>query len=119
MTSKPSGGLALATAVGVSWLVLQTAGTRAVGLVAQLVIASILNPDDFGLIGLAYTISNIGAALVAFGFDQIVVQRQRTLQFWILPTFYLSLGLGIGGCVILVAVAPICATFSGSNRSRV
>src|SRR4051794_13311833 len=87
----PRRGLGQATAVGAAWLLIQTIGTRAVGFVAQIVIASILFPEDFGLIALASTAASVGSALTALGFDQVILQRQRTLQLWVVPAFYLSL----------------------------
>jgi O-antigen/teichoic acid export membrane protein len=112
----PRRGLGQATAVGAVWLLIQTVGTRAVGFVAQIVIASILFPEDFGLISLASAAASVGSALTALGFDQVILQRQRTLRLWVVPVFYLSLGLGIGGCLILLAAAPVCAALYGEPR---
>jgi len=117
--SGPSGtgrGLGHATAVGVAWLLMQTVGTRTVGFVAQIVVASILFPEDFGLISLAYTICNLGSVLAGFGLEQVVIQRHRSIRFWVVPAFYLSLGLGIGVCLVLLMAAPVCATLYGEPR---
>jgi O-antigen/teichoic acid export membrane protein len=112
----PRGRLGQATAIGAAWLFIQTVGMRAVSFVAQIVTASILFPDDFGLIALAYAVFNIASVLSMSGIDQIVVQRHKTLRFWLVPSFYLSLGLGIGGCLTLLATAPVCAALYGEPR---
>jgi len=109
-------GLGHATAVGVVWLLTQTVGTRIIVFVAQIVVASILFPEDFGLISLAYTICNLGTELAAFGLEQVVIQRQRSIQFWIVPAFYLSFGLGLGISLILLIAAPGCAALYGEPR---
>ena len=95
------------TARGAVWLIAQNAGGRVVGFLAQLVIAAILSPADFGVIGLAYTVSTFGAMLTNYGVESVLLQRQKTLGLWIVPAFWYSFGVGTLGFILVLILGPI------------
>ncbi|MBV9251703.1 MAG: oligosaccharide flippase family protein [Acetobacteraceae bacterium] len=88
---------------------MQSLSSRVAQLGGQLVTASLLSPREFGQIGLAYTVATIGMALVDTGLDQVLVQRQRTVQVWVAPALGLTAVSGILGVFILLVAAPIAA----------
>ncbi len=98
-----------ATTSGVLWLLAQSLSARILGLVSQLALAALLMPADFGIIGLANTVTMIAQALVSFGVDDVLLQRQRTLDYWSAPAFWMSLGLGTLGMLIMIIAAPFAA----------
>ena len=92
---------------GMLWLVLQTLGSRAVGVVSQLLLAWILDPTIFGIISTVYAVTTLAGVVTNFGIDDLLLQRRRSLAFWA-PTalifqFILSvlalLVSVLGGCV--------------------
>ena len=95
------------TAIGAIWLILQNAGGRAIGFLAQIAIAAILSPKDFGAVGLAYTVSTFGAVLVNFGVESVLLQRQKTIRFWLVPALWYSLSLGSLGFIVVLIAGPI------------
>ena len=99
--------------MGAVWLILQNAGGRAVGFLAQIAIAAILSPRDFGAVGLAYTVSTFGAVLVNFGVESVLLQRQKTIRFWLVPALWYSLGLGLLGFLVVVVAGPIAGRIYG------
>lgn len=101
------------TAMGAVWLILQNAGGRAIGFLAQIAIAAILSPKDFGAIGLAYTVSTFGAVLVNFGVESVLLQRQNTIRFWLVPAFWYSFGLGSLGFLVVVIAGPVAGRVYG------
>ena len=102
-------GLGQATTSGVIWLMAQSLSARLLGFFSQLILAALLLPADFGIIGLANTIASIAQALVSFGVDDVLLQRQRTMRMWSSPAFWISLSLGTLGMVLLMALAPLAA----------
>ncbi len=106
--------LTRATAAGVVWLVLQNVGGRGIGLLSQLVTAALLSPKDFGLIGLTYTVSGLGGMLVSFGIDSVLLQRRNKLQLWVGPAFWWTLGLGMLGFLLVLAISPLAALAYGA-----
>ena len=101
------------TAMGAVWLILQNAGGRAIGFLAQIAIAAILSPKDFGAVGLAYTVSTFGAVLVNFGVESVLLQRQKTIRFWLVPAFWYSFGLGALGFLVVIVAGPIAGRIYG------
>jgi PST family polysaccharide transporter len=81
--------------------------TRCVALVQQLALAWLLAKEDFGLIGLAYTVMTFVNLLANPGVDAILVQRSRKLSHWATPAFWLGQTMGVVGAVVMLALAPV------------
>jgi O-antigen/teichoic acid export membrane protein len=80
---------------------------RACGFLSQLVLAALLDPADFGLIGLTYTVTTIISTLTSVGVEDIVLQRKRTLLVWSGAAFWINLTLSSAGAVLVLIAAPI------------
>jgi len=94
---------------GLIWMLAQNLVARACSVLSQLVLAALLQPADFGIIGLTYTVTNIAAALTNVGLDDVVLQRERGLRLWIGPAFWISLGLGSAAGLLVLAISPVAA----------
>ncbi len=94
---------------GLIWMLAQNLVARVSSLFSQLVLAALLQPADFGVIGLTYTVTNIAAALTNVGLDDVVLQRERALRLWLGPAFWISLSLGLAAGLLVVAVSPLAA----------
>lgn len=99
---------------GVAWMLGQNLVARACATLSQLVLAALLRPADFGLIGLAYTVTNLAAPLMSVGIDDVALQRQRGLRLWIGPVFWISLGLSLLAAGVVVLAAPLAASLYGA-----
>ena len=82
---------------------------RACSVFSQLVLAALLQPADFGLIGLTYTVTSIAAALTNVGLDDVVLQRERALRLWIGPAFWISLSLASAASLLVLMFSPVAA----------
>lgn len=117
MTKTVPGQTSLGRAAtsGVIWLIAQSLSARLLGFVSQLFLAALLMPADFGIIGLANTVTSIAQVLVSFGVDDVLLQRQRTMRMWSAPAFWISLTLGIIGMVVMMVAAPFAAEIYHSH----
>ncbi|WP_342629271.1 lipopolysaccharide biosynthesis protein [Nguyenibacter vanlangensis] len=106
-----AGGLGRAATSGVLWLMIQSLAARGIGFVSQLALAWLLTPADFGVIGLAYTVFGIANALVSFGVDDVLLQRQKVMTLWSAPAFWICLSLGTLGMVGMLVAAPFAAAW--------
>jgi O-antigen/teichoic acid export membrane protein len=97
------------TLAGVGWLLAQTASSRVIALGSQIIMARILLPADFAIVGLAGTVTAIVWEIVNFGVDDVLLQRQKRMHYWATPAFLTSLSLGIFSMLITVAAAPVVA----------
>ena len=102
--------LSRAAATGMLWLLMQTLGGRAISFLSQLVVAAILSPRDFGVLGLTFTVTAIGAMLVSFGIDFVLLQRQASIRLWIVPAVWSTVGLGLLGAILVAIAGPIAAS---------
>ena len=109
--AQAGGSLGRTAARGAAWLMIQSAGGRALAFFSQLALAAVLAPADFGLIGLAYTVSTFGSIVANSGVEGVVVQRHKTMRFWLVPAFWYSLGLGCLGLLIVLVLGPVFAYF--------
>ncbi len=94
---------------GLIWMLAQNVVTRVSSVLSQLVLAALLRPADFGVIGLTYTVTSLAAALTNVGLDDVVLQRERALRLWLGPAFWISLSLGSAAGLLVLAVSPVAA----------
>ncbi len=87
----------------------QNVAARAFSLASQLVLASLLRPADFGLIGLTYTVTSIAATLTNIGIEDVLMQRQRGLRLWTGAAFWIIFGLASLAGLLVAAVSPVAA----------
>ncbi len=92
---------------GLIMMLAQNVVTRACSLVSQLVLAALLDPADFGLIGLAYTVTTLASTLTSVGVEDVILQRKRTLYIWNGALFWMSLTLCTVGGLLVLALAPL------------
>lgn len=94
---------------GVAWMMALSIGQRLIGVASQILLARLLVPEDFGLIGLALSVTAVIGALTGFGLDEVLVQRHRTVQAWSGSAFALALGVSALGSLLILVAAPIAA----------
>jgi teichuronic acid exporter len=94
-------------ASGFVWLFMQSMSGRVSILVSQLVLAKILFPEDFGVLGLASTITSIFGVFTDVSIDQILQQRRSGMRLWATQAFWMSLSLGM----VMALAMSICAPF--------
>ena len=93
-------------ATGVTWMVLQRIVGQLIGLSSTLILVRLLEPTDFGIVAMAYSIIAIMQLMTTFGFDIVLIQDQSAGRHkydtaW---TFNALFGLGIAIAVLIVAV---------------
>ncbi len=121
-TRKPKGardgldavGLGRRVLHGMAWMLAQNVAARACSLLSQLALAALLLPADFGVIGLAYTVTSVASVLVNVGIDEVAMQRQRALRLWIGPVFWMTFGLAMVAATLVLVVAPAAAAAYGA-----
>lgn len=99
-------GLTRRVFAGVGWLLAQSTGTRLMLFAAQIALAKILLPSDFASFALAVTVTALFEALINFGVDDVLLQRQRTMHLWATPAFVTSVGLSIVGMLLVITCMP-------------
>lgn len=114
MTDK-SARLGRSALIGTSWLLVQNIGSRVISFGSQIILARLLAPSDFGNIGLALTITTLASVIANFGVDDVLLQRQKTLDYWASSGFVASLVLGLLSFLGVAMAAPLFAAMYHSH----
>ena len=60
---------------GAAWMVLFKFVDRGIGLLSTLILARLLTPENFGVVGMAMSFIALLELIGAFGFDLALIQR--------------------------------------------
>lgn len=108
---------------GIFWTFLQKVGSRGIGLITTIILARILTPRDFGLIGMLTIFIAVSQALVQAGFNQALIQKENTDEEDYSSVFYINLIASVFLYSILFFTAPLIARFYGqpvlTNLTRI
>lgn len=92
-------------------------GSQWVGLVVQtvtaIVLARLLDPRAFGLVGMAMTLTIFADQFRSLGLSQAVVQRPDLTWRQVNALFWINSGFGMVLAVVVVLAAPLVAAFYG------
>ena len=92
---------------GIAWNVLADFGIQLLRFISSIILARILFPEDFGLMGIAAIFINFAKRLANFGFSAALVQKKEIEKahidsmFWFNTTIYglISVGIYMGAAV--------------------
>src|SRR5215510_5234707 len=104
--SKDLGRLALrgaATSVAMQY------GNGIVQIVAAIVLARLLSPEDFGLVAIVTVLTSFAPLLIDFGLGDATTQRSRITRGQISSLFWLSSGIGSAVALVVAACGPLIA----------
>jgi Polysaccharide biosynthesis protein len=74
---------------------------------SQIILARLLSPEDFGSVGLTYTITAIIGSFTASGIGDVLLQRSRTFHLWAWPAFWIDVILASIGVALVLFLAPL------------
>ncbi len=97
------------TSSGFAWLVLQTFGVRGVRMGAQIALAWLLLPEDFGLFGMTMAVAAIAMMPAEGGLQEVLVKRHKRFELWSAPGFWVALAVGLVMSAAMFASAPLVA----------
>jgi polysaccharide transporter, PST family len=81
-----------------------------------LVLARLLSPEDYGLVGMVAVLTGFAPVLVSLGTPDVVTQRRSITEGEVSALFWLALTIGITCAVIMGACAPLIALFYSEPR---
>jgi len=99
------------TIKGVFWSFLEKFGSQLILLISQIVLARLLEPKDFGLIGMLAIFIGVSQAFIDSGFDNALIQKKDVNQTDYSTVFYFNIAIGFAFYLILFVAAPYIADF--------
>ena len=92
---------------GMFWTFLLRWGVRALGFVNVLVLARLLSPNDFGLVGQASLIIGMIAVFTDFGLEMYLIRNREASRAHYDTVWTLSIIVGLIKCSALILIAPL------------
>lgn len=99
------------TVRGVSWTGLQTLITQVLGVVSGIVLARLLSPEDFGLVGMVVVFTGFASMFSHFGFHTALIQKKEITEAHISSVFWVNLITSIVIAGLFLLFAPLIAKF--------
>jgi len=96
---------------GVSWSFVDNFGTRFVQFLVGLVMARILSPREYGLLGILTIFVSFSSILMDSGFSLSLIQKKECTDRDYCTVFYFNVAASLVLYAFLYAVAPWIATF--------
>lgn len=96
---------------GLVWTFTQQFGTQIISFMVSLVLARLLLPEEFGLIGMIAVFISIGTVLVDSGLSQSLIRSKELDQEDFSTVFYYNLATSILIYIIIYFSAPFVAIF--------
>ncbi len=81
----------------------------ALQIVAAIVLARLLAPEDFGLVAIVTVLTSFAPLLIDFGLGDATAQRSKITRSQVSSLFWLSSGIGLAIAVIVAACSPLIA----------
>ncbi|MCW3797591.1 lipopolysaccharide biosynthesis protein [Sphingomonas sp. BN140010] len=85
-------------------------------VLAIVLLARLLTPDDFGVMGMVFPIVAFAGIFQEAGLNLAVVQRGQISDEELSTVFWINTALGVTLCLLLIAAAPFVAAFYGEPR---
>ena len=99
------------TVVGMVWSTFQRFGKMGIAFIANLVMARLLTPDDYGAIGILMIFIALSMVFIDAGFGNALIQKTNPTQEDYSTIFYFNLIISVVIFLILFFTAPIIARF--------
>ncbi len=96
---------------GLFWSAIERFGQQGIQFVITIIIARILTPADYGLIGMITIFIGVSMSFIDSGFGQALIQRQNATRKDESTMFYFNILLGFMFFGILYFIAPLIAAF--------
>ena len=99
------------TVHGVVWSFIERFSVQIVQFVLGIIIARLLSPDEYGLIGMLAIFISISQVFIDGGFSTALIQRQDRDEVDFSTVFYINLAISFFCYFLLFCGAPLIASF--------
>ena len=99
------------TIYGMIWTAAEKFGSMAMSFVSNLILARLLLPEDFGVIGMLHIFIAISGAFMMGGFGDAIIQKKDTTHTDYSTVFMWNMVLSVFFYIVLYFCAPAIARF--------
>src|SRR6266851_2954205 len=84
-------------------------GNGVLQIIAAVVLARLLAPEDFGLVAIVTVLTSFAPLLIDFGLGDATTQRNKITRSQVSSLFWLSCGIGLAIALLVAACSPLIA----------
>lgn len=99
------------TAKGVLWSSIEQFSVQIIQFVLGLIMARILSPHDYGLVGMILVFTSIAETFVNSGFSNALIRKQNKTEVDYSTAFYFNIVVGVVAYLLLFLLSPLIADF--------
>lgn len=96
---------------GIGWSSIERFSLQGVSFVVQLILARLLTPSDYGIIGMLAIFMQLAQVLIDSGFANALIRKQNCTQRDYSTVFYYNLAFSVSIYILFFFVAPFVANF--------
>ena len=96
---------------GLFWRFSERTAAQGVSFIVSVILARLLTPEDYGLIGLITVFISIATVFVSSGFGNALIQKENATQTDYSSVFYFSIFMGLLMYAVLFICSPLIADF--------
>src|SRR6516162_5038262 len=85
-------------------------GNGALQIVAAIILARLLAPEDFGLVAIVTVLTSFAPSIIDFGLGDATAQRSKITPCQVSGLFWLSTAIGLAVAVVVAACNSLIAT---------
>ena len=98
---------------GIKWVAVSEVFVRLFQYISTIVLANILDPVDFGIMGISLIFTQLAYVLFDFGFSSALIQKKDVGEVHYSTTFVLNLVSVVVFVILVLISSPYIASFFG------
>ncbi len=102
------------TAAGLKWSSIESFSSQGISFVIGIIIARILSPSDYGIIGMILIFTEVSSVFINGGFSAALIRKQNRTETDLSTVFYYNIAVSLFFYLILFVSAPAIAKFYNS-----
>lgn len=96
---------------GIKWSAIERFGVQGIQFIIGLILARLLSPSDYGIIGMLAIFMAISQTIIDSGFSKALIQKQNRTEVDFSTAFFFNIVVGLVCYLILFVASPYIATF--------
>lgn len=109
-----SSSLKQKTVSGVVWSSVERFSVQGIQFLVMIIMARMLSPKDYGLIGMLTVFIAVAQSLIDSGFSQALIRKQNRTEIDNSTVFYFNIVVGVLLYLLLFIISPYVAEFYDS-----
>lgn len=99
------------TISGIKWSMVGRIGQNVIVFIIGIVLARLLSPTEFGLLGMIAVITGFAKIFTELGFGAALIQKKEISQEELSSVFWLNISGGILLTILFIGLSPVIASF--------